>query len=215
MKKFSKITEKAEFDESKMRRHPAVNPEDWSKFQDLKAAIAKSDAYGQSTAKALQTLIERMNVESMIYWQRNEKSEGGFDDFFRLFDIRTDEDEIKDCIRDIIDKSEEIYEDSDDSRGEFFLKMTGFRYASADDLIEDVKDAHRKLCMIDGISFRITFQMRSRDLVLPKKLYGGREPNIDAWFDMNGFAAKDQIKQIIDIRICVWNPETNLDVNPF
>lgn len=215
MKKFSKITEKAEFDESKMRRHPAVNPEDWSKFQDLKAAIAKSDAYGQSTAKALQTLIERMNVESMIYWQRNEKSEQGFDDFFRLFDIRTDEDEIKDCIRDLIDKSEEIYEDSDDSRGEFFVKMKGFGYASVDDLIEDVKDAHRKLCMIDGTSFRITFQMRSRDLELPKKLYGGREPNIDAWFELNGFMAKDQIRQIIDIRVCVWNPETNLNINPF
>jgi hypothetical protein len=209
MKKFSKITEKVEFEESRMRKHPAVDPEDWAKLQQLKQAIGSSDVYGQSTAKALRELIERMNVDAMIAWQRK-RSDSGFDEFFKLFDIRTDEDEIKDCVRSIIDNSDYISEDSDENRGEFYIKMADFRYAEIDELIEDVKDAHGKLGMIDGIDFKIAFQMRTRDIMLPKKLYGGRNPNIDSWFELNGFMAQRQINQIIDIRVYVWNPETRI-----
>jgi hypothetical protein len=209
MKKFSKITEKVEFEESRMRKHPAVDPEDWAKLQQLKQAIGSSDVYGQSTAKALRELIERMNVDAMIAWQRK-RSDSGFDEFFKLFDIRTDEDEIKDCVRSIIDNSDYISEDSDENRGEFYIKMADFRYAEIDELIEDVKDAHGKLGMIDGIDFKIAFQMRTRDIMLPKKLYGGRNPNIDSWFELNGFMAQRQINQIIDISVYVWNPETRI-----
>lgn len=209
MKKFSKITEKVEFDESRMRKHPAVDPEDWAKLQQLKHAIGSSDVYGQSTAKALRELIERMNVDAMIAWQRK-RSDSGFDEFFKLFDIRTDEDEIKDCIRSIIDNSDHVYEDSDENIGEFFVKMADFRYATIDELIEDVKDAHGKLGMIDGVDFKISFQMRTRDLSIPKKLYDGRDPDIDSWFELNGFMAQRQIGQIIDIRVYVWNPETRV-----
>ena len=209
MKKFSKITEKVEFEEKRMRKHPAVDPEDWTKVQQLKQAIGSSDVYGQSTAKALRDLIERMNVDAMIAWQRK-RSDSSFDEFFDLFDIRTDEDEIKDCVRSIIDRSETVSEDSDESRGEFYVKMKDFRYATIDELIEDVKDAHGKLGMIDGADFKITFQTRTRDLSIPKKLYGGRDPNIDSWFDINGFMEQRQIDQIIDIRAYVWNPDTNI-----
>jgi len=185
MKKFSKITEKVEFEENRMRKHPAVDPEDWEKLQQLKHAIGSSDVYGQSTAKALRVLIERMNVDAMIAWQ-NKRSDRSFDEFFKLFDIRTDEDEIKDCVRAIIDRSEAVEEDSDENRGEF------------------------KLGMIDGVDFKIAFQMRTRDLSIPKKLYDGRDPDIDSWFELNGFMAQRQINQIIDIRVYVWNPETNI-----
>jgi len=209
MKKFSKITEKVEFEENRMRKHPAVDPEDWEKLQQLKHAIGSSDVYGQSTAKALRVLIERMNVDAMIAWQ-NKRSDSSFDEFFKLFDIRTDEDEIKDCVRAIIDRSEAVEEDSDENRGEFYVKMKDFRYATIDELIEDVKDAHGKLGMIDGVDFKIAFQMRTRDLSIPKKLYDGRDPDIDSWFELNGFMANRQISQIIDIRVYVWNPETNI-----
>ena len=209
MKKFSKITEKVEFEESRMRKHPAVDPEDWAKLQQLKQAIGSSDVYGQSTAKALRELIERMNVDAMIAWQRK-RSESSFDEFFKLFDIRTDEDEIKDCVRSIIDRSEAVEEDSDEMRGEFYVKMKDFRYATIDELIEDVKDAHGKLGMIDGVDFKIAFQMRTRDLSIPKKLYDGRDPDIDSWFELNGFMAQRQISQIIDIRVYVWNPDTRI-----
>lgn len=209
MKKFSKITEKVEFEENRMRKHPAVDPEDWEKLQQLKQAIGNSEVYGQSTAKALRVLIERMNVDAMIAWQRK-RSDSSFDEFFDLFDIRTDEDEIKDCVRSIIDRSETVSEDSDENRGEFFVKMKDFRYASIDELIEDIKDAHGKLGMIDGVDFKIAFQTRTRDLSIPKKLYDGRDPDIDSWFELNGFMANRQIATIIDIRAYVWNPETNI-----
>lgn len=209
MKKFSKITEKAEFDEKRMRKHPAVDQEDWAKLQQLKLAIGSSDVYGQSTAKALRDLIERMNVDAMIAWQKK-RSDSSFDEFFKLFDIRTDEDEIKDCVRSIIDRSESVEEDSDENRGEFYVKMNGLRYATIDELIEDVKDAHGKLGMIDGVDFKIAFQMRTRDASIPKKLHDGRDPDIDSWFELNGFMAQMQIGQIIDIRAYVWNPETRI-----
>ena len=95
-------------------------------------------------------------------------------------------------------------------RGEFYVKMKDFRYATIDELIEDVKDAHGKLGMIDGVDFKIAFQMRTRDLSIPKKLYDGRDPDIDSWFELNGFMAQRQISQIIDIRVYVWNPETRI-----
>jgi len=211
MKKFSKITEKVEFDEKRMRKHPAVDPEDWAKLQQLKQAIGSSDVYGQSTAKALRELIERMNVDAMIAWQRK-RSDSSFDEFFKLFDIRTDEDEIKDCVRSIIDRSESIEEDSEENRGEFYVKMKDFRYATIDELIEDVKDAHGKLGMIDGVDFKIAFQTRTREMSIPKKLRDGRDPDIDSWFELNGLMEQRQISQIIDIRTYVWNPETNIDI---
>lgn len=211
MKKFSKITEKVEFEEKKMRKHPAFDPEDWAKVQQLKEAIAASETYGQSVAKALKELIERMNVDTMIAWQRK-RSDSSFDEFFKLFQINTDEDEIKDCIRPLIDNSDQIYEDSDENVGEFFVKMSDFRYADIDELIEDVKDAHGKLGMIDDVDFKITFNMRTRDFGIPKKLFDGRDPDIDAWFNLNGLMAKDQIRQIRDIRVYVWNPETRLEI---
>ena len=209
MKKFSKITEKVEFDEKRMRKHPAVDPEDWAKVQQHKKAIGSSEVYGQSTAKALRELIERMNVDAMIAWQRK-RSDSSFDEFFKMFDIRTDEDEIKDCVRSIIDRSESVEEDSDENRGEFYVKMKGFRYATLDELIEDVKDAHGKLGMIDGIDFKIALQTVTRDLSMPKKLHDGRDPDIDSWFELNGFMANRQIATIVDIRAYVWNPETRI-----
>ena len=154
-----------------------------------------------------------MNTDSMIYWQTNVKNEDSFEDFFKTFRINSDEDEIKDCVRDLIDNTEEIIEDSNDNKGEFVIKMKGFRHKSIDQLKEDIKDAHAKLCMIDGTDFKISIQGRTRDMYLPKKLYGGANPNIDDWFDLNGLMAKDQINQIIDISIYVWNPETHLERN--
>ncbi len=215
MKKFSKITEAVvSKDDKLLRKHPSFDPEAWSKIEGLIEIMSADERYTASSLNALKTLISNMNTDSMIYWQNNVKKGGyDFEAFFRLFEIDSDEDEIKDCVRSIIDKSSSINADSNENTGEFFIKMRELRYGpdDIDELIEDVKDVHGKLNMIEGTDFKITFEMRSRDLTLPKKLYKGADPNIDAWFDLNGLMAKNSIGQIISITAHVFNPDTALE----
>ena len=99
-----------------------------------------------------------MNTDSMIHWQRNVKNEDSFEDFFKMFRIDSDEDAIKDCIRDLIDNTDELHEDSNDNKGEFIIKMKRLRHKSIEEVKEDIKDAFSKLEMIDNTYFHFIFE---------------------------------------------------------
>ena len=152
-----------------------------------------------------------MNTDSMIHWQRNVKNEDSFEDFFKMFRIDSDEDAIKDCIRDLIDNTDELHEDSNDNKGEFIIKMKGLRHKSIEEVKEDIKDAFSKLEMIDNTYFHFIFEYSvdfSRDHKLPKTLYNGVKPNIDSWFELNGIESPNKIDRI---SLHIYNPETHLE----
>ena len=152
-----------------------------------------------------------MNTDSMIHWQRNVKNEDSFEDFFKMFRIDSDEDAIKDCIRDLIDNTDELREDSNDNKGEFIIKMKRLRHKSIEEVKEDIKDAFSKLEMIDNTYFHFIFEYSvdfSRDHKLSKTLYNGVKPNIDSWFELNGIESPNKIDRI---SLHIYNPETHLE----
>jgi uncharacterized protein YdaT len=211
MKKFSKLITESNVDKDFIP-HATVSAEDWEKVKPL-IELLHSEKYTSNTRKRLKDLISCMNTDSMIHWQRNVKNEDSFEDFFKMFRIDSDEDEIKDCIRDLIDNTEEISEDSNDNKGEFVIKMQGFRHKSIEELKEDIKDAFSKLEMIDNTDFHFIFEAISpdgfsRDRKLPKTLYNGVKPNIDSWFKLNGIESPNKIDRIF---LYIYNPETHLE----
>jgi hypothetical protein len=213
MKKFSKLITESNVDKGLMP-HATVSVEDWEKVKPL-IEILHSEKYTENTRRRLKELISCINTDSMIYWQTNVKNEDSFEDFFKTFRINSDEDEIKDCVRDLIDNTEEISEDSNDNKGEFVIKMKGFRHKSIEELKEDIKDAFSKLEMIDNTDFHFLFEAISsdgflRDRMLPKTLYKGAKPNIDAWFELNGI---EKVENIDRIFLHIFNPKTHLERN--
>ncbi len=208
MKKFSKLITESKVD-NELRPHPSVSLEDWEKVKPL-IEVLNSEKYTENTRRRLKDLIACMSTDSMIHWQTNVKNEESFDDFFKIFRINSDEDAIKDCIRDLIDNTDELNEDSNDNKGEFIIKMKGLRHKSIEEVKEDIKDAFSKLEMIDNTDFYFTFEVQdfsgfSKDRKLPKSLYKGAKPNIDAWFELNGIERVDYISMIC---LNIFNPET-------
>jgi hypothetical protein len=211
MKKFSKLITESNVDKDLMP-HATVSTEDWEKVKPL-IELLHSEKYTSNTRKRLKDLISCMNTDSMIHWQRNVKNEDSFEDFFKMFRIDSDEDAIKDCIRDLIDNTDELNEDSNDNKGEFIIKMKGIRHKSIEEVKEDIKDAFSKLEMIDNTDFHFIFEAISsdgfsRDHKLPKTLYKGAKPNIDSWFELNGIESPNKINRIF---LHIYNPETHLE----
>jgi hypothetical protein len=209
MKKFSKLITESNVDKDLMP-HAAVSTEDWEKVKPL-IELLHSEKYTSNTRKRLKDLISCMNTDSMIHWQRNVKNEDSFEDFFKMFRIDSDEDAIKDCIRDLIDNTDELNEDSNDNKGEFIIKMKRLRHKSIEEVKEDIKDAFSKLEMIDNTDFHFIFEYSvdfSRDHKLPKTLYNGVKPNIDSWFELNGIESPNKIDRI---SLHIYNPETHLE----
>ena len=209
MKKFSKLITESNVDKDFMP-HATVSTEDWEKVKPL-IELLQSEKYTSNTRKRLKDLISCMNTDSMIHWQRNVKNEDSFEDFFKMFRIDSDEDAIKDCIRDLIDNTDELHEDSNDNKGEFIIKMKGLRHKSIEEVKEDIKDAFSKLEMIDNTYFHFIFEYSvdfSRDHKLSKTLYNGVKPNIDSWFELNGIESPNKIDRI---SLHIYNPETHLE----
>lgn len=220
MKKFSKLITESNVDKE-LIPHATVSKEDWEKVKPL-IELLQSEKYTSNTRKRLKDLISCMNTDSMIHWQRNVKNEDSFEDFFKMFRIDSDEDEIKDCIRDLIDNTDELHEDSNDNKGEFIIKMKGLRHKSIGELKEDIKDAFSKLEMIDNAYFHFIFEVNTRssgsNLRLPKTLYDGRPADIDAWFELNDIVGRrghdeENLKpdNIQSISLHIYNPETHLE----
>lgn len=211
MKKFSKLITESNVDKDFMP-HATVSTEDWEKVKPL-IELLQSEKYTSNTRKRLKDLISCMNTDSMIHWQRNVKNEDSFEDFFKMFRIDSDEDEIKDCIRDLIDNTDELREDSNDNKGEFIIKMKRLRHKSIEEVKEDIKDAFSKLEMIDNTYFYFIFEAISsdgflRDYRLSKTLYHGAKPNIDSWFKLNSIESPNKIDRI---SLYIYNPETHLE----
>ena len=231
MKKFSKLI--TESSAERFAMHPSVDPEDRLKAQSLSDAL-NDERYTDKTRKKLKDLISCMNNDSVSYWQRNAKNKDSFEDFFKMFGIDSDEDAIKDCIRDLIDHTKDLHEDSDDNSGEFIIKMEGLLHKNIEDLKEDIKDAFSKLEMIDNADFYFLLEvpysikpvpLYERNMKLPKTLYDGRPTDIDAWFELNNEISTrgqklDNLKpdNIVKISLHIYNPETRLENawnNPF
>ena len=211
MKKFSKLITESNVDKDFMP-HATVSAEDWEKVKPL-IELLQSEKYTSNTRKRLKDLISCMNTDSMIHWQRNVKNEDSFEDFFKMFRIDSDEDEIKDCIRDLIDNTDELREDSNDNKGEFIIKMKRLRHKSIEEVKEDIEDAFSKLEMIDNTYFYFIFEAISsdgfsRDYRLSKTLYHGAKPNIDSWFKLNSIESPNKIDRI---SLYIYNPETHLE----
>ena len=210
MKKFSKLITESNVDKDFMP-HATVSAEDWEKVKPL-IELLQSEKYTSNTRKRLKDLISCMNTDSMIHWQRNVKNEDSFEDFFKMFRIDSDEDEIKDCIRDLIDNTDELREDSNDNKGEFIIKMKRLRHKSIEEVKEDIKDAFSKLEMIDNTYFHFIFEYCEKYPTdyhkLPKTLYNGVKPNIDSWFELNGIESPNKIDRI---SLHIYNPETHLE----
>lgn len=184
MKKFSKLITESNVDKDFIR-HATVDNEDWKKIQPI-IDLLKSEKYTENTRNVLKELISNINKDSIIYWQNNIKNKESFEDFFKMFGIDSDEDTIKDCIRDLIDNTEELYDATDDNKGEFIILMKGLRHKNIVELKEDIKDAFLKLEMIENTDFYLLIEVdRNRYLKLPKKLYDGRPADIDSWFELN------------------------------
>jgi hypothetical protein len=226
MKKFSNLITESNVDKGFMP-HVTVSVEEWEKVKPL-IELLHSEKYTENTRKMLKDLISCMNTDSMIYWQTNVKKEDSFEEFFKMFRINSDEDDIKDCIRDLIDNTDELHEDSNDNKGEFIIKIKGLRHKSIEEVKEDIKDAFSKLEMIDNTDFHFIFEVmkpirsilvEKLNLRLPKTLFDGRPADIDAWFELNGIVGRalDQKKlwckpdNIKSISLHIYNPETHIE----
>lgn len=156
MKKFSKLITESKNEERKMS--PLTNPVDWEEiFKPLINHIdgnAKSNVSGpgngvfsKDTQSLLNQFLDKVEEDYKEYFQY-EIHDGSQESFLSAFDINTNYDDIMDCIRPILDRTDDIEDYGDFDLGAFVVDISGIRYDSNEEIVEDIADVHGKLKMI-------------------------------------------------------------------
>ena len=175
MKKFSKLI--TETKQELWDKHPLVNPVDWDEiFKPLIEHIGSNliskvpppgeGIFSSRTKGALDGLIDLITEDYVEYFQ-NVVDDGSQESFFNAYSINVDYKDLMDCIRPILDRSDDVDDYPQWDGGYFYINVINLKYKNLEDFIEDIEDIHLKLKMLN-VDYTIRVLTDNSDLNLMK-----------------------------------------------
>jgi hypothetical protein len=210
MKKFSKLILESK-DETRTMS-PCTNPVDWEEiFKPLIEHIENnlqskvqgpgSAVFTNKTKVLLDQFIDQVEEDYKDYFQY-EMHDGSQESFLQAFNINADYGDIMDCIRPLLDRTDDVEDSGNFDFGALVIDIVSIRYNTNEEIAEDLADVHGKLKMLD-VDFTIQV----------KKSRGPRETatisltktstDIDTLF-LNGL----DDEKVSNVIIYVYNKET-------
>jgi hypothetical protein len=210
MKKFSKLILESK-DESRTMS-PLTNPVDWEEiFKPLidhiesnlqsKVQGPGNAVFTDKTKSLLDQFIDQVEEDYKDYFQY-EMHDGSQESFLQAFNINADYGDIMDCIRPLLDRTDDVEDTGNFDFGALVIDIVSIRYNTNEEIAEDLADVHGKLKMLD-VDFTIQV----------KKSRGPRETatisltktstDIDTLF-LNGL----DDEKVSNVIIYVYNKET-------
>lgn len=160
---------------------PLMNPVDWEEiFKPLIDHITgdlKQNNHGPGvslftleTLADLKRLMNNVNLDYRNYWQYV-VHDGSQESFLGAFNISINHEDAFDCIQPLIDNvNDDILDFGDFSSGCFFIALNvygGMSYNTIGEFMEDLKESHSKLKMLD-CDFTILVEMHQESYLLDK-----------------------------------------------
>jgi hypothetical protein len=210
MKKFSKLILESKDEIRKMG--PLTNPVDWEEiFKPLidhiesnlqsKVQGPGNAVFTDKTKSLLDQFIDQVEEDYKDYFQY-EMHDGSQESFLQAFNINADYGDIMDCIRPLLDRTDDVEDSGNFDFGALVIDIVSIRYNTNEEIAEDLADVHGKLKMLD-VDFTIQV----------KKSRGPRETatisltktstDIDTLF-LNGL----DDEKVSNVIIYVYNKET-------
>jgi hypothetical protein len=157
MKKFSKLILESKDEIRKMG--PLTNPVDWEEiFKPLIEHIESNlqskvqgpgNAVFTSKTKALlDEFIDQVEEDYKDYFQY-EMHDGSQESFLQAFNINADYGDIMDCIRPLLDRTDDVEDSGNFDFGALVIDIVSIRYNTNEEIAEDLADVHGKLKMLD------------------------------------------------------------------
>ena len=220
MRKFSKIVESNEYDQTSFKRSPLVNKEFWDiRIQPLIDSVlaAHPSLFTKDTIQYLVDFIRNVNKD---YIKKASSTIQDANSFFKAFDIDATKDEVIDYIQEFIDNSYDLYEKFLLTSGEYKIGLTDFNYKDFKDFVMDLKGVYSKLFMIIDVGFEIqlTYKYKNKNVNnvtrnIPSNVsLPGQPPkkaNIDEWLNLNGLEELSQLENLV-VEIYIFNPSYRL-----
>jgi hypothetical protein len=157
MKKFSKLILESK-DESRTMS-PLTNPVDWEEIfkplidhieSNLQSKVqGPGNAVFTSKTKALlDEFIDQVEEDYKDYFQY-EMHDGSQESFLQAFNINADYGDIMDCIRPLLDRTDDVEDSGNFDFGALVIDIVSIRYNTNEEIAEDLADVHGKLKMLD------------------------------------------------------------------
>jgi len=214
MKKFSKLITESKSETRKMG--PLTNPVDWEEiFKPLIDHIdgsAKSNVSGpgngvfsEETQSLLDQFLDKVEEDYKEYFQY-EMHDGSQESFLSAFNINVNHEDIMDCIRPILDRTDDIEDYGDFDLGVFVVDISGIKYDSVEDIVEDIADIHGKLKMLQAdFTIKVT-KFRDHTLIRETGSLSLTKKSTDVDKMILGGLSDDQ--KIGNVIVYVYNKET-------
>ena len=158
MKKFSKLILESKDEIRKMG--PLTNPVDWEEiFKPLIEHIESNlqskvqgpgnAVFTDKTKALLDEFIDQVEEDYKDYFQY-EIHDGSQESFLQAFNINVNHEDIMDCIRPLLDRTDDVEDTGDFELGAFVVDIVSIRYNTNEEIAEDLADIHGKLKMLDA-----------------------------------------------------------------
>lgn len=214
MKKFSKLITESKSETRKMG--PLTNPVDWEEIfkpliehidNNLNSSVSGPGrgVFSDDTKSLLNQFLDKVEEDYKEYFQY-EIHDGSQESFLSAFNINVDHEDIMDCIRPILDRTDDVEDTGDFDLGAFVVDITGINYDTNEEISEDIADIHGKLKMLNAdftikvVKFRDhTLIRETGSLSLTKK-----STDVDKML-LGGLSDGQKIGNII---VYVYNKET-------
>ena len=158
MKKFSKLI--LESKNEVRSPHPLTNPVDWEEIfkpliEHIESNLAQkggspgSAVFTKETKALLDEFIDQVEEDYKDYFQY-EIYDGSQESFLQAFNINVDHEDIMDCIRPLLDRTDDVEDTGDFELGAFVVDIVSIRYNTNEEIAEDLADIHGKLKMLDA-----------------------------------------------------------------
>lgn len=158
MKKFSKLILESKDEIRKMG--PLTNPVDWEEiFKPLIEHIESNlqskvqgpgnAVFTNKTKALLDQFIDQVEEDYKDYFQY-EMHDGSQESFLQAFNINVDYGDIMDCIRPLLDRTDDVEDTGNFELGAFVVDIVSIRYNTNEEIAEDLADVHGKLKMLDS-----------------------------------------------------------------
>lgn len=207
MKKFSKIVESNDYDQTSFKRNPLVNKEFWDiKIQPLIDSVlaAHPSLFSRDT---IQHLIEFVRNVNKDYIKKATSTIQDANDFFKAFAIDTTKEDVMDYIQEFIDNSYGLHESFLLASGEYKIQLSEFNYKDYKDFVMDLKGAYSKLFMLNDGDFyiQITYKYKNNNSITRRKITNTPKQNIDEWLRLNSLDELSQLENLV-VEIYIFNP---------
>lgn len=104
--------------------------------------------FSDETLRDLNKLITSVNKDYKEYW-KNEMYDGSQEQFLSAFKINANYDEIMDCVRSLIDISDNVSDEPDFGRGVLKIEVEPNIGNSTSDIVDEIIEVHSKLKMLE------------------------------------------------------------------